>query len=153
LPIFDGSQRVRIRMSSSELDPMLEVRGPGEQRLRNDDAFPGTLDAMVDFQPQSGTWEVRATSYSPEQLGEYTLSLEARPAGGVGQPIVLGEPIEGALGQHRQEGLPGSWLHFEGRAGSIVRLRVTSPAFDTIATLIGPGGQTWINDDANDLGA
>jgi hypothetical protein len=48
--------------------------------------------------------------------------------------------------------LPGSWLHFEGQAGSIVKLRVTSTAFDTIATLLGPGGQTWINDDANDLG-
>jgi hypothetical protein len=150
---LDGSQRVRIRMSSSQIDPLIEVRGPGEQRLRNDDAFPGTLDAMVDFLPQqAGTYEVWATSYAAGQTGEYSLSVVTRDPGGVGQPLELGAEAASTLGQHGQPGLPGSWLHFEGQAGSIVRLRVTSPAFDTIATLIGPGGQTWVNDDANDLG-
>jgi hypothetical protein len=150
---LDGRQRVRIRMRSSAVDPLLEVRGPGEQRLRNDDAFPGTLDAMVDFLPREpGTYEVWATSYAAGQTGDYTLSVTPRPPGGVGQPLELGGRVTSTLGAHGQPGLPGSWLHFEGDAGSIVRLRVTSRAFDTIATLIGPGGQTWVNDDANDLG-
>jgi hypothetical protein len=29
---------------------------------------------------------------------------------------------------------------------------VTSAAFDTVATVIGPRGEAWVNDDANDLG-
>ncbi|HJL14970.1 MAG TPA: caspase family protein [Sandaracinaceae bacterium LLY-WYZ-13_1] len=150
---LDGSQRVRIRMSSAQVDPLIEVRGPGEQHLRNDDAFPGMLDAMVDFVPsQAGTYEIWTTTYAAGQTGDYTLHVEGRPPAGVGQPLALGGEAASTLGRHGQPGLPGSWLHFEGRAGSIVRLRVTSSAFDTIATLIGPGGQTWLNDDANDLG-
>lgn len=150
---LDGSQRVRVQMSSSEVDPLIEVRGPGNQRMRNDDAFPGTLDAMVDFLPgQPGTYEVWTTTYAAGQTGGYTLTVTPRPPGGVGQAMALGQPVEAQLGTHAEAGLPGTWLHFEGQAGSIVRLRVTSQAFDTIATLIGPGGQTWINDDANDLG-
>ncbi len=71
---------------------------------------------------------------------------------GVGAAFTLGQGATGALDRPTQPGLPGTWLHFDGQAGQIVRLRVTSRAFDTIATLIGPGGQTWVNDDANDLG-
>jgi len=151
---LDPTRRVRIQMSSSALDPMVEVRGPGSQHLRNDDAFPGTLDAFVDFVPQEpGAYEILATTYAAHETGEYTLTIEARDLAGVGVPLELGGSTTSALGsQGMQRGLPGSWLHFEGSAGSIVRLRVTSQAFDTIATLIGPGGQTWVNDDANDLG-
>ncbi|MFK7985980.1 MAG: caspase domain-containing protein [Sandaracinaceae bacterium] len=151
---LDGTQRVRVRMSSSALDPLMEIRGPGSQHLRNDDAFPGTLDALLDFQPgQPGTWEVWATTYGAGQTGDYTLSVEGREPGGVGQPMTLGSPVESTLGQFSDPELPGSWLHFEGQEGAIVRLRVTSPAFDTIATLVGPEGQNWVNDDAHDLGA
>lgn len=151
---LDPTRRVRIRMSSSALDPLVEVRGPGSQHLRNDDAFPGMLDAFVDFVPQEpGAYEIWATTYAAHEMGEYTLTIEARDLAGVGVPLALGGATTSSLGtQGMQRGLPGSWLHFEGSAGSIVRLRVTSQAFDTIATLIGPGGQTWVNDDANDLG-
>jgi len=151
---LDPSQRVRIRMRSSAVDPLLEVRGPGHQHLRNDDAFPGMLDSVVDFQPaQAGTYEIWATSYAAGQTGDYTLEITSRDPHGVGVPLTLGGEATAILGRDgMQEDLPGSWLRFEGNAGSIVRLRVTSQAFDTIATLIGPGGQTWVNDDANDLG-
>jgi len=151
---LDPSQRVRIRMSSSAIDPLLEIRGPGHQHLRNDDAFPGMLDSVLDFQPaQAGTYEIWATSYAARQTGDYTLQITPRDPNGVGVPLVLGGEATAVLGRDgMQQDLPGSWLRFEGSAGSIVRLRVTSQAFDTIATLIGPGGQTWVNDDANDLG-
>ncbi|MEC7519353.1 MAG: caspase family protein [Myxococcota bacterium] len=150
---LDGSQRVRVRMRSGALDPLMEIRGPGEQRLRNDDAFPGTLEAMIDFQPgEPGVYEIWTTTYAAGQTGPYDLSVEPVSPEGTGLPLTLGEGAAAELGQHSIDGLPGSWIRFEGQAGSIVRLRVTSQAFDTIATLIGPGGQTWVNDDANDLG-
>ncbi len=151
---LDPSRRVRIHVRSDGVDPMVEVSGPNGQHLHNDDAFPAsTLDALVDFVPSdAGTFEVRTTTAVPGQVGAYTITVEARELAGVGAPLALGQASTHALGDGAQPGLPGSWLHFEGQAGSIVRLRVTSPAFDTIATLIGPGGQTWVNDDANDVG-
>ncbi len=151
---LDAARRVRIHMRSSEVDPLIEVRGPNGHQLRNDDAFPTlTLDALLDFVPsESGTYEIRATTASPGQRGAYTLAVSDREPTGIGAGLTLGEGTSGVLGQPTQPGLPGTWLHFEGQAGAIVRLRVTSQAFDTIATLIGPGGQTWLNDDANDVG-
>ncbi len=151
---LDPSRRVRIHVRSHGVDPMVEVSGPNGQHLHNDDAFPAsTLDALVDFVPSdAGTFEVRTTTAVPGQIGAYTITVEARELAGVGAPLALGQASTHALGDGAQPGLPGSWLHFEGQAGSIVRLRVSSPAFDTIATLIGPGGQTWVNDDANDVG-
>lgn len=151
---LDPSRRVRIHVRSHGVDPMVEVSGPNGQHLHNDDAFPAsTLDALVDFVPSdAGPFEVRTTTAVPGQVGAYTITVEARELAGVGALLALGQASTHALGDGAQPGLPGSWLHFEGQAGSIVRLRVTSPAFDTIATLIGPGGQTWVNDDANDVG-
>lgn len=151
---LDPSQRVRIQMSSRALDPLMEVRGPNGFHLRNDDGFPGMLDAITDFAPPApGRYEIWATTFGAGETGAYTLSITPRDAAGVGVPFELGGEATATLGADgMQEGLPGSWLRFEGTAGSVVRLRVTSQAFDTIATLIGPGGQTWINDDANDVG-
>lgn len=148
------AHRVRIHVRSDEVDPKIEVSSPNGQRLRNDDAFPGaTLDALVDFVPsEAGVYEVRTTTAVPGQRGAYTIAVEARDHAGVGLAYELGSRVDAVLGEHGQPGLPGTWLHFEGQAGSIVRLRVTSSAFDTVATLLGPGGQTWVNDDANDLG-
>lgn len=151
---LDGTQRVRVQMSSTALDPLIEVHGPNGMHLRNDDAFPGMLDAIVDFLPPApGTYEITATSYGAGQTGAYTLSITPRDPAGIGVPFDLGGEVTATLGRDgMQRDLPGTWMHFTGNAGSIVRLRVTSQAFDTIATLIGPGGQTWFNDDANDVG-
>jgi len=150
---LDPSMRVRIHVHSDDVDPMIEVRGPG-LHVQNDDAFPAaTLDALADFvPPEAGVYEVRTTTASPGELGAYTIRVATRSLGGVGARLGE-EPLTSMLGENAQPGLPGSWLHFEGQAGSIVRLRVTSSELDPIATLIGPSGQTWVNDDANDLGA
>src|SRR5690606_11145173 len=142
-----------IHVHSDDVDPMIEVRGPG-LHVQNDDAFPSaTLDALADFvPPEAGVYEVRTTTASPGELGAYTIRVATRSLGGVGARLGE-EPLTSMLGENAQPGLPGSWLHFEGQAGSIVRLRVTSSELDPISTLIGPSGQTWVNDDANDLGA
>jgi len=151
---LDPSQRIRVRMSSQQVDSLMEVRGPNDFHLRNDDAAPGVLDSVIDFQPPGpGTYEIWTSTYGADETGDYALSIVTRDPNGVGVPLELGTDVTAVLGSDgMQEGLPGTWLRFEGTAGTIVRLRVTSTAFDTIARLVGPGGQTWINDDANDLG-
>jgi hypothetical protein len=151
---LDASRRVRVHLRSQEVDPLVRLTGPSGQTLENDDAFPNsTLDAMLDFvPPESGTYELRATTAGPNQRGAYTISVTERDPSGVGAGFALGQGATAELGAPTQPGLPGTWLHFEGQGGSIVRLRVTSRAFDTVATLIGPGGQVWMNDDANDVG-
>ena len=49
--------------------------------------------------------------------------------------------------------LPCARVYATTSTGTQVRLRVTATVFDTVATVIGPSGQTWVNDDANELGA
>src|SRR5690606_33108158 len=93
-----------------------------------------------------------STLFPYTTLFRSTIRVATRSLGGVGARLGE-EPLTSMLGENAQPRLPGSWLHFEGQAGSIVRLRVTSSELDPIATLIGPSGQTWVNDDANDLGA
>lgn len=151
---LSGTERVRLAMHSSSLDSVLEIEGPGDFRLTNDDFYPGNLDSVVVFTPPAaGTYLVRATSISRGQVGPYLLRSERLEPANAGTPLSLGTPSQGALLPSRQGQIPGSWFRFEAQGGSWVRLRVTSQAFDTVATVIGPRGQVWYNDDANDLGA
>jgi hypothetical protein len=153
---LDASQRVRFRVPAGELDPMLRIEGPGDFRIENDDVLPSTLDAMLDFVPPiAGQYRVVVTTAPPGQTGRYQLLVTARPPGGVGPRIELGARAEGALGGAISDpdlGAGAALMHFEAEGGAIVRVRVTSRDFDTIATVLGPNGQTWLNDDANDLG-
>ncbi|MGE0787574.1 MAG: caspase domain-containing protein [Sandaracinaceae bacterium] len=150
---LEPSQRVLIRMRSSQVDPMIEVRGPGGLRLRNDDGMDGSLDSIIELSPpEAGTYEILSTTYAARSMGAYELVIEPTDPRGVGEAYTLGTDLVSELGRAGRPGFPGSWIRFEGQGGSIVRLRITSRAFDTIATLMGPGGQTWVNDDANDLG-
>lgn len=146
-------RRVQIRMRSSQVDPLLELTGPGGLRVANDDAFPGTLDAILELVPAvEGTYLLRATTASPNELGAFVLEVRELDAAGRGDVLVLNRLQESTLGNPNVLGMPGRWLHFQAEAGTIVTLRVTSTAFDTLAMVIGPDGQRWVNDDANDLG-
>lgn len=146
-------RHVSIRMSSAQLDPQLELMGPDGVRLANDDAFPGSLDAALEFEPEvAGSYLLRATSVSAGELGAYTLEVQERPPGGLGDAYALGAPLSSTLGPSNVPGMPGRVLHFEAAAGAIITVRVTSTAFDTVATVIAPNGQRWVNDDAQDVG-
>lgn len=146
-----AGQRVRVEMRGRELDPALEVRGPDGSVVHCDDAFPGSLDAMVDLTaPRDGRYELSASTAPAGQTGRYELWVRSLDPRGDGDEVRLGEEFDRVLSPG--EGPGGHWLHFAGRAGERVRLRVTSTAFDTVATVLGPGGERWFNDDANDLG-
>lgn len=146
-------ERVRFSMRSTAVDSRLVIDGPGGLHIDNDDAFPGRNDSAVMFvAPTAGRYSVRATTVGRSQSGAFTLRAERLSSTGEGAPIALGATAESALDAATGEGMPGRWFHFEARAGARVRLRVTSAAFDTVATVLGPRGQSWVNDDANDLG-
>src|SRR5690606_40194468 len=66
-----------------------------------------------------------STLFPYTTLFRSTIRVATRSLGGVGARLGE-EPLTSMLGENAQPGLPGSWLHFEGQAGSIVRLRVTS---------------------------
>ncbi len=148
-----AGRRVRIAMRSTEFDPNLVLEGPGGFVAANDDAFPGSLDALLDVVPEvSGRYTLRATTASSGQSGTYTLAMERRPDAGEGPEIQLGRTVAQLADPQRHVDVPGTWFHFTARPGSRVRFRVTSMAFDTVATVLGPRGETWVNDDANDTG-
>lgn len=152
---LDEDERVRMRVTAGEIDPVLRVMGPSGFQLENDDVSRGTLDAMLEFfPPETGRYRVIVTSAPPRQTGRYQLRVEPRQGTSIGVPIVLGQRTSAMLGQtvDPELGPLVAPLQFDAEGGSIVRVRVTSRDFDTVATIVGPNGQTWRNDDANDLG-
>jgi hypothetical protein len=150
---LEAGQLVRLHVPQGAFDPWLRVTGPNEFSAEDDDAAPNTLDAVVQFTaPVAGTYRVSVTSAVGGQLGPYVVRVDTLPAL-PGAPLTLDTRATGNLGEFADPLLPGhSVFHFTGQGGSIVRVRVTSRDFDTIATVLGPHGERWVNDDANDLG-
>jgi hypothetical protein len=146
--------RLRFHVPSYEgFDPMLRLEGPDGLQLTNDDAFPHTLDALLELVPPvSGEYVLTVTTAPIGQTGAY--ALRVIPHGGSGEPLTLGSRVGSRLGLSGDPAFPGRSFHtFEAQGGAVIRMRVTSRDFDTIATVLGPTGQVWVNDDANDLGA
>lgn len=145
-------QRVRLHAPAAPLDPVLRVTFPNGVVRENDDAFPHTLDAVVELTaPVDGTYEVTLTTAPIGQVGHYLLDASEPPAAA---RMTLGSAgLAADLGASGDRSFPGrSFYSFEAPGGAVVTLRVTSTAFDTVATVLGPGGEVWFNDDANDLG-
>ncbi len=151
---LEAGRRVRFRVPSGAIDPMLRLEGPDGLRVENDDVLPHSLDALLEVVPATaGRHRLVVTTAPVGQTGPFRLEVTARDVGGMGPRMTLGQPFAGTLGPVQDAALPGAALStFEAPGGAVVRLRVTSAAFDTFVTVLGPGGQRWTNDDANDLG-
>lgn len=151
---LEAAQRLRFHVPSYEgWDPMLRLEGPNGFEVSNDDAFPHTLDALLELVPPvAGEYVLTVTTAPIGQTGNYTLRVV--PHAGTGETMALGQRVTSQLGASADPAFPGRSFHrFEAQGGAVIRVRVTSRDFDTIATVIGPTGQLWVNDDANDLGA
>jgi hypothetical protein len=151
---LEAGARVRIRVPAGDLDPMLRLEGPDGWVRAIDDTFPPDLTAMLELSPPvSATYTLIVTTAPSGQTGRY--QLEVTRAAVAGEEHAIGSRTHHELGRgaSADPSFPGrSFLRFHADGGSIVRVRVTSPAFDTIATVLGPEGEMWVNDDANDLG-
>ncbi|HYE96235.1 MAG TPA: pre-peptidase C-terminal domain-containing protein [Rubricoccaceae bacterium] len=75
---FDGEagEPVRIELTSTALDPYLMVTTPSGEQIDNDDAESGSRDARIEMvMPETGRYQVRATSYSAGETGAYRLRI------------------------------------------------------------------------------
>lgn len=74
---LDAGARYRIAVGSSDFDTLIRVYGPaGGAPLAEDDDGGGGSNSSLLFSPrESGEYRLRVTSYSGENLGDYTGSV------------------------------------------------------------------------------
>lgn len=74
---FEAGAPVRIRLTSSAIDPYLIVTTPSGRQIDNDDANATTRDSLVELPAaEAGTYRITATSYQPGETGAYALRFE-----------------------------------------------------------------------------
>ncbi|WP_347304294.1 pre-peptidase C-terminal domain-containing protein [Croceibacterium sp. TMG7-5b_MA50] len=136
--------RLMLTMRSDAVDTFLQASDGGEYQVFNDDAPGGGGNSELEVQfPASGRLDLWATSYAAGEQGAYTLTAQAT---GDVAPVTGGARL--ALGSSVAGTLPGSASYtLEGRAGQVVRLSLSSDAFDPTVALSGPGGFSASNDD------
>ncbi len=159
---FQGTagQRVVVMLRSEAFDAFLTVGadvGDGCEACETDDDGAGGTDARVRTTlPHTGTYEIRAGSYSAGQTGAYTLTLSewavARPRG----EIRAGQTVTGEL-DASDAARDGNAVHelwtYRGRPGERIRITLRS---DEIDAYLGWGrlvGERWEELDADDDGA
>lgn len=145
-------ERIVLTMSSTEIDPYLQIGrstpGGGFNMLASDDDGTGTLDSLLDFTAQEGgEYEVRATSFSPEDFGRYTLTRSDQPPVPLGPvaealPIRVAGEIDG-LDLMDADGRYYDAYRFHLPEQHVVRIRLESDDMDPYAILgvIDGGGQ------------
>ena len=156
-----------VRLNSSDFDPYLMVRGPGDLREDNDDdaSVRGSNASRITFTaPTSGVVTVSATSYRPGESGAYQLSMEggsgaapSRPQAPVATQAALrvGETRQGRLASGARTLPSGEYVNdfaFEGRRGQQLDLRLNSTDFDPYVQISGPDGFSRFNDDSEEGG-
>lgn len=157
---FDAraGQRLRFELRSTDFDSYLVVLGPDGAQLATDDDGLGDNDASIAFRAgAAGHYTALATSYGDDpKSGAYRLTL-VEESGDFAEPgeagaIAAGETKDGRLETGDRFGTRGfedRWT-FTARAGQLLRIDVTSQAFDTYAVL--RFGETPVdsNDDGGD---
>ena len=163
-------QQLDIRLTSTDFDPYLMVRGPGDFSSDNDDDA-GVADSrdsrLLVTLPADGDYQISATSYAAKESGDYRLAVlegagltaprppseapsERSAEGGV---VTIGEAISGALAGGDETLETGEYVdsyRFSGRRGQRVTVDLTSSAFDAYTMLITPSGEQFDNDDGED---
>lgn len=174
---FEGraGQAVTITLTSDDFDAYLILRdADGAEIAVDDDSAGGTNARIQDFTlPVDGIYTIVAGSYTNTGVGAFLLALEA----GASQPIpatptatftpsspeaspppeltpptatpTAGDVIEpGAAVEGRlTEGQPGAAYTFEGAAGDVVTITLTSDDFDPFLRLRDASGAELATDD------
>jgi hypothetical protein len=143
-------QKISIAMNSTALDAFLELyNSNGQILLSNDDDYPG---AISDFPgrtnsfllftvPADGNFTIRATSFSENETGAYTLFI-TQTESCASLPISFGETVSGSLSA--SDCYNGLRYHdrygFTGTAGQKITIKMDSADFDTKIELFDPDG-------------
>lgn len=95
-------QRLELRLSSGDFDPLVEITGPGFRASNDDDADAGTRDSrLVVTLPRDGTYRINVAGSRPGASGAYLLEL-VEPAPEPDRDIVT-------LDLGLASGLAGEW--------------------------------------------
>ncbi len=81
LYVFDGTagERIRVEMSSDDFDTFVALTTPGGGVIDNDDFEGSTARSVVELElPETGRYQVAATSYGAGETGAYRLLIDAR---------------------------------------------------------------------------
>jgi len=152
-------QEVDITLTSSDFDPYVGLRGPGEFTAFNDDDVQGgsTNSRLIVTLPADGAYTIQATSYAAAESGAYRLGLAAATAGAgapqqvaCGASISIGQSLRGSLANGDTTLSSGEFIdnyRFVGQAGQRVVIDLQSSAFDTYMILVAPSGAQEDNDD------
>lgn len=136
-------QRLSVTMRSEGFDTFLNIyRIEADGSLTDvtsDDDSAGNLDSRATFDPEGGIYRIRATSYSADGSGDY--SLVVRDLGPLPRPtrIRLGRTYRGVLDTRDPltdaEG-PFDSYGFSLEAGERAQFVARSDAFDTFLTVV-----------------
>lgn len=155
--------RVHLEVRSSDFDTYLIVHPPSGPQRDNDDLTPGqSLNAGMDLQVnEPGEWRVIATSYRPNETGDYTLVVTGGSPSAPGTPVATptptpappsaGERVEtGTLAQGDRTLSSGEFTDVFTRTftpRSAVQIRLDSTDFDPYLIVRTPSGTQEDNDD------
>ena len=145
---FRGSEgdEIRIEMNSSSMDTYLELLGPDDRLVaENDDNLFGTDSTIGELVlSEGGEYTIVARGYDGN-TGSYSLTLELIDTDvevSSGGTISYGDTIRGSVDNRSGE----EWT-FDGRTGDIIRISMESNNLDTFIELRGPDGDTIAEDD------
>ena len=153
-----AGQRLRADLSSADFDAYLILLGPdGQQLAADDDGGDGNNSSLGWRAAAAGAYTLIASSFRDEpQTGAYRLAVVEETGvfadPGVSAAIATGERKEGRLEAGDTEGRRGfedTWT-FQGRAGQLARIDVTSQALDSYAILRLAGTPVDSNDDGGE---
>ncbi|HUN05738.1 MAG TPA: PPC domain-containing protein [Aggregatilineales bacterium] len=144
---FEGEagQVITISQHSDDFDSFVRLLGPdGEELISDDDSGDG-FDSLISAYalPENGTYTISAESLGGGGSGSFTLTLDSVDL----ESIAFGDSIDGRLSREGERLL----YSFEGEAGDVVIISLSSEDFDTYLTLNESGGDFPLaeNDDTN----
>lgn len=161
----EAGDLVELRLSSTDFDPYLMLRGPGGASFDNDDAAPGDTNALITATlPASGEYRIMATSYAAGERGAYRLDaagaqIAAQPVrdvrsqfgnAGAGEMLTVGTSVSGTLAPRDEQLESGEFFDIytlQAAPGTRLSLRLRSDAFDTYLAAFGSDGFQATNDD------
>lgn len=142
----DTTSEVDLRVSATDFDTVLAVRGEGVQ-LGNDD-FEGSTDSRIQSVLEPGEYQVEVSSYGGSASGTFELATtvtsfegELRNSG----VIEPGAPVMGMLSSGTD-----NQYEFTLEETAQVSLSVSSQAFDTVLEVSGPNTELRDDDGATD---
>lgn len=149
-----ANQRFAISMKSDDLDSLVRVgqmvRGSFVELAKNDDGGEGLNSYLVFTAPQDGDYVIRATSFSSDSSGAFTVSLENGPPPLRAESIRIGDATTGAIRSDtgvNDEGVKAAAYRFNASAGQRVDIQASSTALDTYLELFDAQGNSLGSDD------